>query len=130
LLHLFSDVPFFPSFPPPPPSVACLTCYLTSDFFLFQKGVCQAGWLDWANFRLLGSYLFWQSFSEEYRSIPISGLLFSRWKLRITFDKIGLGYFLGDFFTNASGHPAVRPGQETVKKEKSWAPPSLIATCL
>jgi hypothetical protein len=37
----------------------------------------------------------------------IFGLLFSRGKsCLLIFTKNGLGYILGDFFTNASGHPA------------------------
>jgi hypothetical protein len=36
------------------------------------------------------------------------GYFFSQEKLSINLMKNGLGYTLGDFFTNASGHP-VRP---------------------
>jgi hypothetical protein len=37
--------------------------------------------------------------------------LFSRKSYVSSFTKNGLGYILGDFFTNQSGHPAQRPRQ-------------------
>jgi hypothetical protein len=33
--------------------------------------------------------------------------------LTIQVDNYGLGYILGDFSTNSSGHPAQRPGRKT-----------------
>jgi hypothetical protein len=54
---------------------------------------------NWATF------LFGQLF-ENYRASPkIWTTFFPRKKLCINFDKSGLGYILGDFFTNSSGHP-------------------------
>jgi hypothetical protein len=35
----------------------------------------------------------------------ISGLLFPQYQLCINLEKNWLGYNLGDFFTNSSGHP-------------------------
>jgi hypothetical protein len=37
--------------------------------------------------------------------VQIFGLFFKRKKLLINFVKNGLGYVLGDFFTNSPGHP-------------------------
>jgi hypothetical protein len=44
---------------------------------------------------------------EKYRIAQIFGLRFPTLKSYIYFvQKLGLGYILGDFFTNSSGHPA------------------------
>jgi hypothetical protein len=65
--------------------------------FQVQGGVFLAVWPDWANFRLkvdcfLSAFLF-ARFSHRKRCLLI-------------LTKPGLGYSLGDFFTNWSGHPA------------------------
>jgi hypothetical protein len=45
------------------------------------------------------------SFSKKKEVAKILWLLFSKEKSHlINFDKHGLGYTLGDFFTNSSGH--------------------------
>jgi hypothetical protein len=71
------------------------------------------GWPDWANFRfaqratayfgrffktIRSSLNFWLLFSSFSN-------LFSRLRLCINFDKNGLGYILGVFFTNSFGDP-------------------------
>jgi hypothetical protein len=38
----------------------------------------------------------------------ILGYIFPKCKFWINLDKNGLGYILGDFFINSSGHPALR----------------------
>jgi hypothetical protein len=38
--------------------------------------------------------------------MPLFGLLFTQLRIWIAFDKNGLGYILGDFFSIPSGHPA------------------------
>jgi hypothetical protein len=40
-------------------------------------------------------------------------------KLLIYFDKNGLGYILGDFFTDTSGHPAEPEGNSPNEKATS-----------
>jgi hypothetical protein len=65
--------------------------------FQVQGGVFLAVWPDWANFRLkvdcfLSAFLF-ARFSHRKRCLLI-------------LTKPGLGYSLGDFFTNWYGHPA------------------------
>jgi hypothetical protein len=64
----------------------------------------EAGEPDWVNFHLLGGCLLlgifckrrcanhWATFSHSTRYVLI-------------FRKHGLGYILGDFFANSSGHP-------------------------
>jgi hypothetical protein len=62
-----------------------------------------SGWPDRANFRPIVDCWLWAIFLNS-KSSPRFLCYFSP-KCRI-FDKIGLGYILGDFFTNSSGHPA------------------------
>jgi hypothetical protein len=65
----------------------------------------------------LGDYFIWAiisfgrlfhlgSFSKIRGVAQIFGLFFPNQKLSIKLDKIGLGNFLGDYFTNSSGHLA------------------------
>jgi hypothetical protein len=67
----------------------------------------EPGWPDWANFRPSGDCLLWVVFVKITEVAPIIGLLFLTvtvlYYVFITTN--GLGYILGDFFTNASGHP-------------------------
>jgi hypothetical protein len=44
------------------------------------------------------------------------GLLFPQLIICINFDKKGLGYILGDFFTNSSGHPADKESFKQVNR--------------
>jgi hypothetical protein len=55
------------------------------------------GYQNWANFRLLGDYLLW-AFKKMNFFLKSKELIFT---------KNGLGYILGDFFTNTSGHPVL-----------------------
>jgi hypothetical protein len=54
----------------------------------------------------------------NYTSSPKIGYFFY---VKISFDKNGLGYILGYFFTNSSGHPAGKASW----KFRSYSPPSL-----
>jgi hypothetical protein len=45
------------------------------------------------------------------------GHFFRLQKLSINYNKNGLGYILGDFFTNSSGHPA---NNACTKREKGF----------
>jgi hypothetical protein len=66
-----------------------------------------AGWPDWANFRPLGDSLLWVFFCENDRNSTNNWSTFFHCKsCPLIFKKNGLGYILGDFFTNASGHRA------------------------
>jgi hypothetical protein len=59
---------------------------------------------DWANFRLLGDCLLGAVFLT-YRSSPHFWTTFFHCKSDVLIlTKNGLGYILGDFFTNSSGH--------------------------
>jgi hypothetical protein len=73
----------------------------------------------------LANVFFGQFFLKNYRSSPCFGAVFPRKKKCIYFDKKMdwaticinfdnvLGYILGDFFTNSSGHPAKgQPGKQ------------------
>jgi hypothetical protein len=50
------------------------------------------------------------SFCENYKYIPNSWTTFSTLKAMyvVIFSKNGFGYILGNFLTNASGHPALK----------------------
>jgi hypothetical protein len=49
---------------------------------------------------------FWGTFCENYISCTTSwATFFNGESCVLIIKKIGLGYILGDFFTNASGHP-------------------------
>jgi hypothetical protein len=66
----------------------------------------ETGRPDWANFRLLGCFFTFGSFliiTEEVKNRAT--FYYGTSYLCINFDKKGLGYILGDFFTNSSGHP-------------------------
>jgi hypothetical protein len=67
--------------------------YVHTLFFL-------SGWPDWANFRLRENCLLWAVHRTEVDWIY--GAIFPQGKNNV--DKKGLGYILGDFFTNPSGH--------------------------
>jgi hypothetical protein len=58
--------------------------------------------LPWANFCSLCNYFLLADF---YNYTSSTNFLFPRIKWRIHFDKNGLGYLLGEFFANLSGHP-------------------------
>jgi hypothetical protein len=55
----------------------------------------------------MGDCFYVRQFSEIYRSCPNFWAAFFTVKVKITtiLTKNGLGYILGDFFTNSSGHP-------------------------
>jgi hypothetical protein len=54
----------------------------------------------------LGGCLFWAGFFKFTEEAQIIGLLFSHSKRYVLIlTKHGLGYILGDLFTNSSGHP-------------------------
>jgi hypothetical protein len=81
----------------------CMYFLYISWMYVSTALAIEPGWPDWANFCLFD---FWQLF-ENYRRSKNFGLLFNyMYKLCVNFDlKTGLGYILGDFFTNSSGHP-------------------------
>jgi hypothetical protein len=55
----------------------------------------------------LGDCLIW-TVSWKLQKLPtFLGHSFPQLKLRINISKKGLGYILGDFFTNSSGHPGL-----------------------
>jgi hypothetical protein len=59
------------------------------------------------NFRLLGDCFHWVFFFFEITKVAyILGQTFSQKMLNIYIEKNGLGYTLGEIFTNPSGHPA------------------------
>jgi hypothetical protein len=63
------------------------------------------GWPDWSNFRLLGGGLLW-SVLRITEAAQNFGLLLFRLPVRYVLisTKEWLGYVLGDFFKNSSGH--------------------------
>jgi hypothetical protein len=67
----------------------------------------QTGWPDWANFPQLGDRLSCVVFLKLAKMTYMFGLLFSQLMIRIEFFKNELGYILGTFFTNSSGHPGL-----------------------
>jgi hypothetical protein len=96
----------------------------------------KSGWPDWANFRPMGDVLLWTVF-KKYRSNPTLSATFflsvdyvfwwffccqlcslkvtTRWpetaRCGLYFlQKNGLGYILGNFSTNSSGHPGSKVG--------------------
>jgi hypothetical protein len=104
--------------------------------FLERRSL-QAGWPDWASFRLLGDFLLWavlwklQKYIAQfiwllftrplgwlftlgsllqttYRSSPSYFATFTLKTLCINFETNGLGDILGDFLTNSSGHTGLR----------------------
>jgi hypothetical protein len=66
----------------------------------------KSGCPDWANFRPWAIFYFRQFFLKIREAAQTSGLLLFTVKVIQKFDKNGLGYNLGDIFTNTSGHPA------------------------
>jgi hypothetical protein len=70
---------------------------------LLQMFHSSTGWPDWANFSPIGWLFIFLKITEVAQFLDY---FFSRKKLCINFDKNGLGYILGDFFTNSSGHAA------------------------
>jgi hypothetical protein len=67
----------------------------------------ESGWPDLASFHLLGGCLLLAAFWKITEVVHIFQLLFSTVKwYELILTKHGLGYVLGDFFTNSSGHPA------------------------
>jgi hypothetical protein len=56
------------------------------------------------NARLFALGIFWKMTEIAHNF----GILFPNFRLCINFDKNGLGYILGDFFANSSGHPVQR----------------------
>jgi hypothetical protein len=72
------------------------------------KSSKQPGWPDWANFRLLGDGLLWIVF---WRGPNFRATFFHGKSCVLLLTKGGLGYILGYFFTNLSGHNA-----------KNWEP--------
>jgi hypothetical protein len=61
--------------------------------------------LDWANFRLLGDCFLWAVLWNMKMMPWFLGYFFFGKSYKKLLAKIGLGYILGDFFTNSSGHP-------------------------
>jgi hypothetical protein len=61
---------------------------------------------DWANFRLLGDFLLWAVFFKLQKWHKFLGFFFHGESNVLFFTKNGLGYILGDFPTNSSGHRA------------------------
>jgi hypothetical protein len=55
------------------------------------------------------------SFFEKREVAQILGLLFSTVRVMFQYLRKNLGYILGNFFTNSSGHPCL---QEKVKKNR------------
>jgi hypothetical protein len=75
------------------------------------KSKSVSGWPDWASFRLLGGYLFtlgnWLKMTEVCSAK--SWTVLSQCTTYVLFwRKKGLGYILGDLFTNSSSHPILR----------------------
>jgi hypothetical protein len=68
--------------------------------------VPQAGWPDWANFRQIGGCFLWTGYFKITQLAQMYWLLFTTVKsVLLILTKNELGYILGDFFTNSSGHP-------------------------
>jgi hypothetical protein len=53
----------------------------------------------------MGGCFLWAVFLKSVKVTQIIGLLFPLHKLFINIGKNGLGYILGDFISNLSGHP-------------------------
>jgi hypothetical protein len=51
-------------------------------------------------------------FIQKYRSSQIFGLFFHGKSYVLILTKSALGYILGDFFSNLSGHPVMAPMTE------------------
>jgi hypothetical protein len=96
-----------------------------------RLGGSASGWPDWAKVRPMGDCLLW----------AVIWKLYIQWlSLWINLEwKNGLGYILGDFFTNSSGHPGLRSNVELLVAEcqnvekvlnmltflkPSWQPPA------
>jgi hypothetical protein len=74
---------------------------ITANISRTERG-CQS---DWANFRSLGDCLLWAGFFKLKKVDDIFRLLLPTIGYALSLQKNGLGYILGDFFTNSSGHP-------------------------
>jgi hypothetical protein len=71
---------------------------------MYVGGSVHAVWPEWANFRPLGDYYFGY-FCVNYRNSSFNWATLFQGKIcEFIFTKNGLGYMLGDFFTNASDH--------------------------
>jgi hypothetical protein len=69
----------------------------------------RAGRPDWANFGRLGDFLLWVFFENSRSTLnQFWGFFFHGKRYVFILTKMGLAPFLGDFFTNSSGHPACR----------------------
>jgi hypothetical protein len=56
---------------------------------------------------------------QFFKLTEVGQLIFPRYKLTIDLNKNGLGYILGDFFTNSSGHTGCRRDIETIGFDES-----------
>jgi hypothetical protein len=77
------------------------------------------GWPDWDNFRPLDDCLLWTVFGKLQKFVVQNFWLlniFHRTYYVLILTKYGLGYILGDFFLNSSGHPAMWPYRGFVEK--------------
>jgi hypothetical protein len=79
---------------------------LRKDFFSLY-GDQRSGWPDWANFRPVGNCLLRVASLKLHKKTKCWGNFRPRKKLWINFDKNGLGYILGGFFADSSGHPVI-----------------------
>jgi hypothetical protein len=79
--------------------------FLTSVFW----GANPLGWPDWANFRLLADCLLRAVAWKWQKKAKMLGNLFHGKSYVLMLTKNRLGYSLGDFFTNSSGHPGPLP---------------------
>jgi hypothetical protein len=77
-----------------------------------KKNLSSPGWPDWANFRLLGDSILWAVVWILQKWRTFLGYFFHGTGYVIILTKIWLGYILGVFFINASGHPVT--GNENV----------------
>jgi hypothetical protein len=59
---------------------------------------------DWANYRILGDCFLWEVLCKNI-AVVFFITRFHGKSYVLILTKTGLGYILGDFFTNASGHP-------------------------
>jgi hypothetical protein len=93
--------------------------FLAENWQKSEKIVIITSTPDWANFSLLGDcYLWFGLVCKLLKQTNFYGFFFHGLRSVIILTKNGLGYILGDFFTNASGHPVLLFHSPEVNVEK------------
>jgi hypothetical protein len=86
----------------------------------------ESGWPDWANFAPKVVGVLWTVFLIT-ETAHIVGLLFPQLRVCTYFGKKGLGYILGDFTANSSGHPAFNTCRNNVQRRPTT--PIILEVC-